>query len=220
MLKHRSFYVIYAPYIQKIINSKTDLEFHSDGDHGPYQPQLVRAPHLSSPPADDVVVATAPTGARVPPTRGHAPSSAPESSRATTRRGKKQNILLKGLKTLISMCRSNDTLIRESHQQMSQTLAHLEESQCEMHTSMGLANPEPTIYPPLPPPTMEDPWAWYRNDDDGYDDDDVDEADDEDQEELSEDLVFPSLFLVLDTKGEKKFYLARFMSLVCSSLRL
>jgi hypothetical protein len=67
---------------------------------------------------------------------------------------------------------------------------------------------------------MEDPWAWYRNDDDGYDDDDVDEADDEDQEELSEDLVFPSLFLVLDTKGEKKFYLARFMSLVCSSLRL
>jgi hypothetical protein len=33
--------------------------------------------------------------------------------------GKKQNILVKGLKTLISMCRSNDALIRESHQQMS-----------------------------------------------------------------------------------------------------
>jgi hypothetical protein len=35
---------------------------------------------------------------------------------ATTRRGKKQNILVRGLKKLISMCHSNDTLIRESHQ--------------------------------------------------------------------------------------------------------
>jgi hypothetical protein len=32
-----------------------------------------------------------------------APLAAPESSRAATRRGKKQNILVKGLKTLISM---------------------------------------------------------------------------------------------------------------------
>jgi hypothetical protein len=34
MLKHGSSYVIYAPYIQKIINSKTDMEFQYDGDHG------------------------------------------------------------------------------------------------------------------------------------------------------------------------------------------
>jgi hypothetical protein len=46
---------------------------------------------------------------------------------ATTRRGKKQNILVRGLKKLISMCHSNDTLIRESHQQMSQRLSTLEE---------------------------------------------------------------------------------------------
>jgi hypothetical protein len=36
------------------------------------------------------------------------------------------------------MCCSNGTLIRESHQQMSQRLSHLEERQREMHTSIGL----------------------------------------------------------------------------------
>jgi hypothetical protein len=75
------------------------------------------------------------------------------------------------------MCRSNDTHIRESHQQISQMLSHLEESRRKMRTSMGLETPEPTVYPPLPPPTVEDPWAWYRIvDDDGEDDD---EANDE-----------------------------------------
>jgi hypothetical protein len=49
-----------------------------------------------------------------------------------------------------------------------------------MRTSMGLANPEPTIYPPL---AMEDPWAWYHNDDNGNDDEDDQEADDEEQED-------------------------------------
>jgi hypothetical protein len=50
-----------------------------------------------------------------------------------------------------------------------------------MRTSMGLETPEPIVYPPLPPPAVEDPWAWYRNaDDDGEDED---EADDEIQEE-------------------------------------
>jgi hypothetical protein len=61
---------------------------------------------------------------------------------------------------------------------MSQRLPHLEESQSKMHTSMGLANPKPTVYPALPPPAMEDPWAWYHNDDE-----DDKEADNEEQEE-------------------------------------
>jgi hypothetical protein len=113
---------------------------------------------------------------------GHAPSFAPEFSRAATHRGKKQNILVKGLKIIIHMCRSNDALIHESHSQMSHRLAQLEESQREMHSSMGLANPEPTVYPSLPPPAVEDPWAWYRNIDD--DDEDNDEAEDEIQEEF------------------------------------
>jgi hypothetical protein len=56
-----------------------------------------------------------------------APLAAPELSRAATHCGKKQNILVKGLRTLTSMCRSNDALIRESHQQMSQRLSLLEE---------------------------------------------------------------------------------------------
>jgi hypothetical protein len=76
------------------------------------------------------------------------------------------------------MCHSNDALIHESHQQMSQRLTHLEEHQCEMRTSMGLETPEPTIYPPLPRLTVEDPWAWYCN----VDNDDEDEDDDDDDE--------------------------------------
>jgi hypothetical protein len=44
-----------------------------------------------------------------------APLAAPESSHVASHYGKKQNILVKGLKTLISMCRSNVALICESH---------------------------------------------------------------------------------------------------------
>jgi hypothetical protein len=57
----------------------------------------------------------------------HGPSTAPESSHAATRRGKKSNALIRGLKTLISMCRFNNALIRESHHQMSERLSTLEE---------------------------------------------------------------------------------------------
>jgi hypothetical protein len=35
---------------------------------------------------------------------------------------------------------------------------------------MGFETPEPTVYPPLPSPTVKDPWAWYRNADDDDDD--------------------------------------------------
>jgi hypothetical protein len=175
MPKHGSSYVIYAPYIQKIINSKMDIKFQYDGDHSAYIPQLVWTPHTSPP------TAASPTGARAPPASGHAPSGAPESSRASTHRGKKQNILVKCLKTLISMCRSNDTLIHESYQQMSQRLSQLVECQREMRTSMGLETPEPTVYAPLPPPAVEGPWAWYCiTDNDG---EAVDETDDEIEEE-------------------------------------
>jgi hypothetical protein len=106
-----------------------------------------------------------------PPVSRPAPSAAPESSRAATRRDKKQNILIKGLKTLISMCHSNDALIRESHQQMSQRLSTLEERQREVCASTTFETPEPVIYPPLPPLAMEDLWAWYHNAN-GIDDDD------------------------------------------------
>jgi hypothetical protein len=92
------------------------MEFGYDGRHGPYQPHLVRAP--VSPPPLAVVAATVGTSvvaSASPLARRPAPSAAPESSRVTTHIGKKQNILIKGLKTLISMCRSNDALIYESH---------------------------------------------------------------------------------------------------------
>jgi hypothetical protein len=134
------------------------------------------------PPATTVVgtSAAAPTSppARAPsppPASRPAPSAAPKSSRATTCHGKKQNILVKGLKALISMCRSNDALIRKSHQQMSQRLSTLEERQREMRTSMGFETPESVVYPPLPPPAMDDPWAWYRNDEEDGNDDEIEE---------------------------------------------
>jgi hypothetical protein len=28
---------------------------------------------------------------------------------------------------------------------------------------MGFETPEPIVYPRLPPPAVEDPWAWYHN---------------------------------------------------------
>jgi hypothetical protein len=74
------------------------------------------------------------------------------------------------------MCCSNDALIHESHQQMSRRLSTLEEHQREMHTNMGFETPEPFAYPPLPPPAIKDPWAWYRSGE-GDDDDDIEDED-------------------------------------------
>jgi hypothetical protein len=127
MLQHGTTYVIYAPYIQRIINYKIDMEFVYDGKHGTYQPHVIRGPmDPPPPPAVAAAMGTSAISPASPPARapshpvsGPTPSAAPELSRAATRRGKKHNILIRGLKTLISMCRSNDALIRESHQQMS-----------------------------------------------------------------------------------------------------
>jgi hypothetical protein len=154
MVQHGTTYVIYAPYIQRIINYKTDMEFVYDVKHGSYQPHIIQNPMDPPPP---LVAATAGTSAVAPASPPvHAPSPPPasmpppsaalESSHATTRRGKKQNILIKGLKTLISMCRSNNALIRKSHQQMSQRLSTLEERQREVRASMGFETPEPVFY--------------------------------------------------------------------------
>jgi hypothetical protein len=52
---------------------------------------------------------------------------------------------------------------------MSQRLSTLEERQHEMHTNMGFETHEPFAYPPLPPPSVEDPWARYHNADDEID---------------------------------------------------
>jgi hypothetical protein len=148
MLNHGVQYVMYAPYIQRIIIYKNDMEFGYDGKHGQYQPHIVRGPAAPSRPPTTAAMGTSATAHDSPPA-GH--------------RGKKQSIIVKGLKTLIPMCRSNDALIRESHQQMSQRLFTLEEHERKMRTSMGFETPDPIAYPPILPPAVEDPWGWYNN---------------------------------------------------------
>jgi hypothetical protein len=113
MLQHGTTYVIYAPYIQRIINYKTDIEFIYDEKYGAYQPHVIQG-LVDPPPPAAAIVGISVAAPASPPAR--APSAASELSHAATCRGKKQNILIKGLNTLISMCRSNDTLIHESHQ--------------------------------------------------------------------------------------------------------
>jgi hypothetical protein len=179
VLNHGTHHAIYAPYIHKIINYKIDMEFGYDGKHGAYQPHVIWGPTVP-PPSPTTAAAVGPSAATPASCPSHAPSSAaPESSRAASHRRKKQNILIKELKTLVSMCHSNDALIHESHQQMSQRLSTLEERQCEMRASMGFETPEPIVYPPLPSPAVEDPWAWHRNagreDEDDDDDDEIEE---------------------------------------------
>jgi hypothetical protein len=86
--------------------------------------------------------------------------------------GARSRILLSRASRPSSPCAA---LIRESHQQMSQWLSHLEERQHEISSSVGFAVPEPIIYP-HPPPVVEDPWAWYRNaDNDGENGDEDDD---------------------------------------------
>jgi hypothetical protein len=81
VLNHGTQYAIYAPYIQRIINYKTYMEFGYDGKHGPYQPHLVRAPATPPPLATAAVAAgTSVAAPASPPTSCPTPSAAPESS--------------------------------------------------------------------------------------------------------------------------------------------
>jgi hypothetical protein len=112
-LNHGTMYAIYAPFIQWIINYKTDMEFGYGGKHGAYQPHVVRGPTTHPPPPTADPAGASAAALASPP--AHAPSATPESSRVAAHRGKKENVLIRGLKTLISMCRSNNALICKSH---------------------------------------------------------------------------------------------------------
>jgi hypothetical protein len=59
------------------------------------------------------------------------------------------------------------------------------------------------VYPPLPPPAVEDPWAWYHNA--NGDDDDDDELEEESEWRLC--FLFLLSFWCLMPKEEKKIYL-------------
>jgi hypothetical protein len=49
-----------------------------------------------------------------------------------------------------------------------------------MRTTMGLETPEPVAYPPLPPPAVDNPWAWYNS---GEDDEDEESGEEEEDDE-------------------------------------
>jgi hypothetical protein len=93
---------------------------------------------------------------------------------------------------------------------MSQRLSHLEKRQREMHTSMGLETPSPSfillqrwmIYG-LGTATPKKMTMTMRS-----------------KKHLSEDFAFPSLFLVLDAKGEKKIYLFSYFFFSDCNIRL
>jgi hypothetical protein len=85
VLNHETQYAIYSPYIQRIINYKTEMEFGYDGKHEAYQPHVVRGPATPPPPPATAVVGTlavappSPACAPSPPAGSRrAPSAAPE----------------------------------------------------------------------------------------------------------------------------------------------
>jgi hypothetical protein len=53
-LNHGTMYAIYAPFIQRIINYKADMEFGYDGKHGAYQSHIVRG-HVAPPPPPPLI---------------------------------------------------------------------------------------------------------------------------------------------------------------------
>jgi hypothetical protein len=98
----------------------------------------------------------------------------------------------------------------------------MEEIQHEMHTHLGLEDPEPFVYPNLPPPAIADPWAWYCE---------YNEAKEATAMKAkmrtppNEDLSLFSLFGASCQRGRKGFYLARmslsiFKNLFLDYLRL
>jgi hypothetical protein len=95
VLQHGTQYVIYAPYIQRIINYKADMEFGYDEKHRAYQPHVIWGPIVPPPPPAAAAVGTSsatpassPARAPSPPAvRRHAPSAAPKSSHAATHWG-------------------------------------------------------------------------------------------------------------------------------------
>jgi len=165
MLRHGSSYVIYAPYIQRIIKVKTRMDFQYDGIHSAYTPQAVRPP---------------PPPARAPSvSRGRSPP--PESSQSASRRRRHDNLLKRGLRAIFASCRRHDDIlenfIKDSQEQFQELRAE---------RSLPPARFRP-IYPPsFEFPEISDDEPESENENDG-DEDGEDEDEEEDEEEEGED---------------------------------
>jgi hypothetical protein len=106
MLHHGCNPVIYAPYIQRMINAVTGMEFGYDTVHAPYCPQPPK--ELEFPPESE-----SPPSAHSPPQPTPvmpSTSAMPSTSRAHPR--KKGNAFVHGLKALFRVCGNTNDVVR------------------------------------------------------------------------------------------------------------
>jgi hypothetical protein len=78
ILQHGTTYVIYAPYIQRIINYKTDMEFVYDRKHGAYQHHIIRGTVDPPPPPAAATMGTSAATPTSPPVCAPSPPPAVE----------------------------------------------------------------------------------------------------------------------------------------------
>jgi hypothetical protein len=160
MLHHGSNPVIYAPYIQRMINAMTGMEFGYDTVHAPYCPQPPK--ELEFPPESE-----SPPSAHSPPQPTPdmpSTSAMPSTSRARPR--KKGNAFVHGLKALFRVCRNTNDVIRSHARANQQSINRIERH-------LGIEEMAWPVFPPSPPRDLPAEWEQY----DAGDDDDDDEDD-------------------------------------------
>jgi hypothetical protein len=165
MLHHGKHSVVYAPYIQKMINVVTGMEFGYDEIHAPYTPKLPTPP--SSAAQSPSTSTESPASQASPPAQDiPVTSDMPSSSRARPR--KKGNALVRGLKAIFSMCSNTNDVVRSQARATQTSINRIEEH----------LNIERTAWPELPPsPPRDNPWAWYDEQQEGEQDEEEDEDD-------------------------------------------
>jgi hypothetical protein len=151
MLHHGSTPVIYAPYIQRMINAVIGMEFGYDTVHAPYCPQPPK--ELEFPPEGE-----SPPSAHSPPqptTDMPSTSAMPSTSRARPRK----------------VCRNTNDVVRAHARANQQSINRIERH-------LGIEKTAWPAFPPSPPRDLPAEWEQYDacNDDD---DDDDEEEDDE-----------------------------------------
>jgi hypothetical protein len=163
MLHHGSNPVIYAPYIQRMINAVTGMEFGYDAVHAPYCPQPPKEQEF--PPEGE-----SPPSAHSPPQPTmDMPSTSAMPSSSRTRPRRKGNAFISGLKALFKVCRNTNDVVRAHARANQQSINRIERH-------LGIEETDWPAFPPSPPRDFPAAWEHYEvGDDDGDDDDEDDE---------------------------------------------